>query len=87
MGYLKRGWKIRPTGKNLKPDYFSGDVVLAVDGEKVGELKDIKSGAAYSSMTGYGLVIGRNIGTAVSHAYKAPFPFTGEIKKVTVELK
>ena len=28
-----------PTGKNLKPDWFSGDVVLAVDGDKVGELK------------------------------------------------
>ena len=33
-------------------------------------------------MTGYGLVIGRNTGTAVSHAYKAPFAFTGKIEKI-----
>jgi arylsulfatase len=76
-----------PTGKNLKPDYFTGDVVLAVDGDKVGELKDIKMAGQYSSMTGYGLVIGRNIGTAVSHDYKAPFAFTGTLEKVTVQLK
>ena len=76
-----------PTGKNLKPDYFTGDVVLAVDGEQVGLLKDIKMGGQYSSMTGYGLVIGRNIGTAVSHTYKAPFAFTGTLEKVTVQLK
>ena len=76
-----------PTEKNQKPDYFSGDVVLAVDGEKVGELKGIKTGATYCSMTGYGLVIGRNIGTPVTHEYKAPFAFTGTLDKVTVELK
>jgi arylsulfatase len=76
-----------PTGKHLKPDYFSGDVVLAVDGARVGELKDIKSGAQYSAMTGYGLVIGRNIGTPVSHEYEAPFAFTGTLDKVTAELK
>lgn len=76
-----------PTGTNLKPDYFTGDVVLAVDGKKVGELKNIKSGGQYSSMTGYGLVIGRNIGTAVSHVYKTPFAFTGTLEKVNVQLK
>ena len=75
------------TRKNVKPNYFSGDVVLAVDGEKVGELKDIKSGATYSAMTGYGLVIGRNIGTPVTHEYKPPFAFTGTLNKVTIELK
>lgn len=79
--------RFTPTGKNLKPDYFSGDVVLAVDGRRVAELKNIKSGMQYSSMTGYGLVIGRNIGTPVSHEYKAPFAFTGTLNKVTVELK
>ena len=40
----------------------------------------------YSSMTGYGLVIGRNIGTAVSHEYKAPFAFTGRLEKVVIDL-
>ena len=76
-----------PTRKNVKPNYFSGDVVLAVDGEKVGELKDIKSGVTYSAMTGYGLLIGRNIGTPVTHEYKSPFAFTGTLNKVTIELK
>lgn len=79
--------RFTPTGKNLKPDFFTGDVVLSVDGEKVGELKDIKTGAQYCSMNGYGLQIGRNIGTAVSHEYKAPFGFTGRLDKVIIELK
>lgn len=79
--------RFTPTGKNLKPDWFSGDVVLAVDGEKAGELKDIKSGAQYCAMTGYGLVIGRNIGTPVSHEYKPPFAFTGKLDKVTIAVE
>ena len=41
----------------------------------------------YSAMTGYGLLIARNTGTAVSHEYKAPFRFTGTLEKVSVELK
>ena len=76
-----------PTGKNLKPDFFTGDVVLAVDGEKVGELKDVKTAAQYSMMTGYGLLLGRNTGTAVTPQYKAPFAFTGTLEKVTIDLK
>ena len=76
-----------PTGKNLKPDYFTGDVVLAIDGQPAGELKGIKAGATYCSMTGYGLVIGRNIGTPVSHQYETPYTFTGTIRKVTLALK
>jgi arylsulfatase len=86
-GNHKLGIRFTPTGKNLKPDYFSGDVALSVDGEIVGELKEIKSAASYCSMTGYGLVIGRNIGTPVSHEYKTPFAFTGTLRKVTVEVK
>jgi arylsulfatase len=78
------GVQFKPTGKYLKPDYFTGDVILYVDGEKAGELKDIKSGATYCSMTGYGLVIGRNIGTPVTHEYRTPFEFTGELEKVTI---
>ena len=54
---------------------------LLVDGEKVGELKDIKMAGQYSSVTGYGLLVGRNTGTPVSHEYKAPFAFTGQARK------
>ena len=38
-------------------------------------------------MTGYGLLIGRNTGTPVSHEYKTPFAFTGKLDKVTIDLK
>jgi len=81
------GARFTPKEQHLKPDYTIGDVTLLVDGEKVGELNDIKMAGQYSSMTGYGLLIGRNTGTPVSHEYKAPFAFTGKIDKVIVELK
>jgi arylsulfatase len=76
-----------PTDKHLKPDYFIGNVTLSVDGKQVGELKGIKVAGQYSAVTGYGLLIGRNTGTPVSHEYKAPFEFTGKLHKVTVEMK
>ena len=53
----------RPRGKSLKPDFFTGE------DEKVGDLKDIKMAGQYSAVTGYGLLIGRNTGTPVSHSY------------------
>ncbi len=76
-----------PTGKSLKPDFFTGDIKLFIDGEPVGELKDIRMAGQYSAVTGYGLLIGRNTGTPVSHQYNSPFTFTGELDKVTIELK
>jgi hypothetical protein len=57
-----------------------------VDDVKVGEVKDVKSAGQYSAMTGYGLSIGRNIGTPVSHTYDAPFSFTGTIDRVTINI-
>lgn len=74
-----------PTKKNLKPDYFLGDLVLLVDGKKVAE-KDIKMAGQYSSVTGYGLLFGRNTGTPVSHQYKPPFTFTSDLEKVTIRI-
>jgi len=41
----------------------------------------------YSSMTGYGLLIGRNTGTPVSHEYKPPFAFTGKLEKVIIDME
>jgi len=76
-----------PNEKHVKPDYSIADVTLAVDNETVGVLKGVQVAGQYSAMTGYGLLVGRNIGTPVSHHYKAPFPFTGKLEKVTVELK
>jgi hypothetical protein len=40
----------------------------------------------YSAVAGYGLLIGRNTGTPVSHSYEPPFTFTGTIEKVTIEV-
>ena len=74
-----------PKEKSLKPDFFTGDVTLFVDGRKVGEAKDVKMAGQYSSVTGYGLLIGRNTGTPVSHQYETPYRFNGEIEKVTIE--
>ena len=76
-----------PTETHRKPDYFLGNVSLAVDGEPVGELQSVKVAGQYSAVTGYGLLIGRNTGTPVSHQYKAPFAFTGKLDKVLLELK
>ena len=40
----------------------------------------------YSAVTGYGLLIGRNTGTPVSHEYAVPFAFTGGLEKVVIDL-
>ncbi len=75
-----------PTEKSLKPDYFLGDVTLTIDGNEVGSRKGSKSAGQYSSVTGYGLVTGRNPNTSVTHMYKTPFAFTGSLEKVTIVL-
>jgi arylsulfatase len=79
--------KFTPTGKSLKPDIFTGDVVLSIDDQPVGEVEGIKMASQYSSVTGYGLLVGRNTGTPVSHLYKPPFIFPGTIEKVSINVK
>lgn len=83
-----------PTGMGF--DYFYGFnsgkthqyyPVLFENGQPVGELENIKTAGQYSAVTGYGLLIGRNTGTPVSEAYEAPFRFTGQLEKVTIEVK
>jgi len=78
--------RFTPTDKHLKPDFFVGDVTLSIDDKQVGQLKGIKVAGQYSAVTGYGLLIGRNTGTPVSHDYKAPFAFSGKLDKVTIDL-
>jgi hypothetical protein len=84
----KRRLSVRftPRSKSVKPDFFTGDVSLFINAEKVGEIKDTKMAGQYSAITGYGLLFGRNTGTPVSHSYEPPFTFTGTIEKVTVEV-
>jgi hypothetical protein len=38
-------------------------------------------------VTGYGLLVGRNTGTPVSHLYIPPFNFSGNIEKVLIKVK
>ena len=76
-----------PTAKNSKPDFITADIKLFVDGKSVANLTGIKSAFNYSAMTGFGLLVGRNIGTPVSQEYKVPFNFTGKIEKVVIEIK
>jgi arylsulfatase len=73
--------------KSLKPDFFKGDIDIYIDDKQVGSAKDVMMAGQYSNVMGYGLLIGRNTGTPVSHEYKAPFAYKGTIKKVTIELK
>ncbi len=80
------GFRYTPTKKNLKPDYFLGNVELIVDGKPVGRLNNITSAGQYSAVTGYGLRFSRNTGTPVSHEYKPPFEFTGQLDKVTIQV-
>jgi arylsulfatase A-like enzyme len=73
--------------KSLKPDFFKGDIDIYIDDKQVGSAKDVMMAGQYSNVMGYGLLIGRNTGTAVSDEYKAPFAYKGDIQKVTIELK
>jgi hypothetical protein len=59
---------------------------LSIDGKPVGQLKDIKVAGQYSAITGYGLQIGRNTSTPVSHSYAVPFAFTGKLDNVTIDM-
>jgi arylsulfatase A-like enzyme len=73
--------------KSEKPDFFKGDVDIYIDDKLVGSMKDVMMAGQYSNVMGYGLLVGRNTGTPISHLYKVPFAYTGKIKKVTIELK
>jgi arylsulfatase len=73
--------------KSEKPDFFKGDVELYMDDKLVGSAKDVMMAGQYSNVMGYGLLVGRNTGTPISHTYKVPFAYSGRIKKVTIELK
>jgi len=72
--------------KHQEPNYFVGDVDLYIDDKWVGTEKDVKMTGQYSVTTGNGILIGRNP-THVTHLYESPFPFTGKLDKVTIELK
>jgi arylsulfatase len=59
-----------------------GSVRLSINGSSAGQ-------AQFSSVYGAGetLDVGSDLGSPVSLEYRSPYRFTGEIEKVTVELK
>jgi arylsulfatase len=85
-GQQTLGFRFQPTAKSLKPDYFDGNITLLINDNPVAELKGARSAAQYSVTTGYGLQVGRNMGTPVSHTYQAPFNFTGDLNKIEVSV-
>lgn len=66
----------------------TGTGKLFVDGHQVGRLKEIRTAVlGYDTVGGEGLQVGQSWGTPVSPAYEAPFAFTGELKRITIEVK
>ncbi len=64
-----------------------GTVTLFIDDEAVGSRTDVKAHPGTFGLAGASLSVGRNAGSAVSRAYKAPFTFTGgEIARVVVDI-
>ncbi len=76
------------TGKSDNPlmPGAHGTLTLYVDSEAVGS-GEITTQPGYFCLTGDGIAVGRDSGSAVTPAYQAPFPFTGGmIDKVVVDL-
>jgi arylsulfatase A-like enzyme len=64
-----------------------GDATLYIDDEAVGSLPNMKIHPGTFGLAGASLSIGRNSGSSVSRAYKAPFAFTGGmIAQVVVDV-
>ena len=76
------------TGKSDNPQMpgAKGMLTLYVDSEVVGS-GEITTQPGYFCLTGDGISVGRDSGSAVTPQYQAPFPFTGGmIDKVVVDL-
>ena len=80
-------YEFEPTGA---PDLMAGRGTpgvgkLFVDGEQVGQA-DLAVTIPLALGLGSGFAVGRNPGSATSERYASPFPFTGTISKVTVDV-
>ena len=76
------------SGKSTDPQMpgATGTLTLYVDSEVVGSAQ-ITTQPGYFCLTGDGIAVGRDSGSAVTPEYEAPFPFTGGmIDKVVVDL-
>jgi arylsulfatase len=63
-----------------------GAITMTADGKELTKGRLEKTIPAQFSL-GEGLDVGMDVGSAVDFTYELPFKFTGEIEKVTVELK
>ena len=80
-------YEFEPTGA---PDLMAGRGTpgigrLFVDGEQVGQA-ELPVTIPLALGLGSGFAVGRNPGSATSARYTSPFPFTGTISKVTVDV-
>jgi arylsulfatase A-like enzyme len=74
-----------PPGSNALTPYYGpthGTAKLRINGQPAGETKLANISGGY----GETLDIGKDFGAPVSHAYRAPFAFNGEIDKITLDL-
>ena len=71
----------RRLGVRMRRKQGRNVATLLIDGEQVGGFDTQNGFVAFISWSG--LDIGRNRSNPVSH-YEAPFPFTGNLRKVTV---
>ncbi len=86
-GRHKLRFEFEPTGK---PDFASGKgapghAILYVDGKSVGEADFPVTVPLALGLAG-GFQVGRNGGSPVTDGYAAPFPFTGKIYSITVDV-
>jgi arylsulfatase len=63
-----------------------GTIMLLANGKKIGEGR-VEKTAGYKYSLYEGQDIGQDSGSPVDFTYTPPFPFTGQLHKVTVELK
>jgi len=63
-----------------------GHATLQIDGLVVGEVEIPRFTPTRFSLTGAGLTCGRGTALAVSDDYDGPFPFTGVLEQVVIEV-
>ncbi len=68
------------------PDHMAADVTLSVDGVNVGAARVPRTALFRFALHGEGLCCGYDDGTPVSDLYESPFPFTGTIDRVVVDV-
>jgi arylsulfatase A-like enzyme len=90
--YLVESDAAVPSGRHLlgllfdAPGDFTATATLLIDGRPVGDGKIDRLTPVRHSLTGGGITCGWEQGPAVAPGYVAPFPFTGTIHRVVVDV-